>query len=190
MLRPLVLLAALVMPLALAPVAGHAELAEGTYYLVPERSLAQFSVASPVGKMTARMGVSDGELVVDEAGRLVSGFAVLDATAVEGGGALAKSAVSGESGFDVAQYPTVRFAVTGGAQSGDELVIEGDLTVKGVTRPVRFAGKMTKTRPRHFAARLASRIQRTEFGISVGRPLYSQQADVHLRLVARRERTR
>lgn len=38
--------------------------------------------------------------------------------------------------FDAEQFPTITFATTGVRADGDDFVLTGDLTIKGVTRPV------------------------------------------------------
>ena len=38
--------------------------------------------------------------------------------------------------FDTERYPELRFESTSFEAQGDELVVEGDLTIKGVTKPV------------------------------------------------------
>lgn len=40
--------------------------------------------------------------------------------------------------FDVEQFPTMTFVSTGLKADGDDYVLLGDLTIKGVTRPVEF----------------------------------------------------
>lgn len=40
--------------------------------------------------------------------------------------------------FDVEQYPTMTFVSTGIRPDGDDFVLTGDLTIKGVTRSVEF----------------------------------------------------
>jgi polyisoprenoid-binding protein YceI len=40
--------------------------------------------------------------------------------------------------FDVAQFPTMTFTTTSLEADGDDYLLHGDLTIKGVTRPVTF----------------------------------------------------
>lgn len=40
--------------------------------------------------------------------------------------------------FDVEQYPTMTFRSTGIEADGDDYLLHGDLTIKGVTKPVTF----------------------------------------------------
>jgi polyisoprenoid-binding protein YceI len=60
-----------------------------------------------------------------------------------------KSVATGDSGrdghlvsgdfFDVDQFPTMEFVSTGITRDGGSYSLQGDLTIKGVTRPVTFA---------------------------------------------------
>lgn len=43
--------------------------------------------------------------------------------------------------FNAEQFPTIDFVSTGVRQDGDELLIDGDLTLRGITKPVTFAGE-------------------------------------------------
>src|SRR5438552_4117311 len=42
--------------------------------------------------------------------------------------------------FDAERYPKIRFRSTSVVQRGDELVVTGDLTIKGTTRPIELRG--------------------------------------------------
>lgn len=43
--------------------------------------------------------------------------------------------------FNAEQFPTIDFVSTGLRHEGDELLIDGDLTLRGITKPVTFAGE-------------------------------------------------
>ena len=44
--------------------------------------------------------------------------------------------------FDAERFPELRFASTSIASDGDDVVVDGDLTMKGVTKPVTLTGKL------------------------------------------------
>ena len=48
-----------------------------------------------------------------------------------------------EEFFDVAQHPEIRFESTDVRRDGDELVVDGDFTIKGVTKRVEARGSIT-----------------------------------------------
>jgi polyisoprenoid-binding protein YceI len=83
--------------------------------------------------------------------------------------------------FDAAKFPEGRFVSTKVSVDGDDATIAGNLTLKGVTRPVvlavHFVGAganfMNKKTDVGFAA--TTMIKRSDFGISFGIPLVSDE---------------
>jgi polyisoprenoid-binding protein YceI len=78
--------------------------------------------------------------------------------------------------FDAPLYPELRFVSTAIATDGDELVVDGELTIKGVTRPVSLTGALRgpATDPwgnERIGIDLAGTIDRNEFGVSWNAPL-------------------
>jgi len=73
--------------------------------------------------------------------------------------------------FDVANHPTIRFESTSIAPSADGYKVEGNLTMRGVTRPVTFDAEFTGFmkdpwgNPRA-AAEASGKIKRTDFGLT------------------------
>jgi polyisoprenoid-binding protein YceI len=80
--------------------------------------------------------------------------------------------------FDVARYPTLRFESTSVGLSGDELLVEGELTIRGVTKPVVLRGSYVGTAVDPFGndrigLELSTTVDRTEFGLEWNAPLPS-----------------
>jgi polyisoprenoid-binding protein YceI len=78
--------------------------------------------------------------------------------------------------FDVENYPTATFASTGVRESGDKYVLDGDFTLKGVTKPVTLDLEFNGTNPgmghgevAGFTASVV--LNRKEFGIDIDMPL-------------------
>lgn len=72
--------------------------------------------------------------------------------------------------FDTARYPELRFESNSVEADGDELVAKGDLTIKGVTKPVELKGRFlgTETDPmgnERIALELSGTIDRTGYGL-------------------------
>lgn len=44
--------------------------------------------------------------------------------------------------FDVAQFPTGSFTLTKATRTGEQLVAEGELTLRGITKPVTLTGEI------------------------------------------------
>ena len=78
--------------------------------------------------------------------------------------------------FDVERYPELRFVSTSIRSDGDEVVVEGELTIKGVTRPVELRGDVTgpSVDPwgnERIGLELQTTVNRTEFGLRWNAPL-------------------
>lgn len=78
--------------------------------------------------------------------------------------------------FDTARYPELTFESTSVALEGDALVVDGDLTIKGVTKPVTLRGELVGTGAdpwgnERLGLDLATEIDRTQWGLSWNAPL-------------------
>src|SRR5690349_17784452 len=80
--------------------------------------------------------------------------------------------------FDAERYPELSFVSRSIERSGDELAINGDITIKGHTEPVEL--KATITEPiadpyggTRFGLKLQTTIDRRAFGVSWNNPLPS-----------------
>ena len=78
--------------------------------------------------------------------------------------------------FDTENNPRITFESTGVRVDGEDLVVDGNLTIKGETRPVEARGTLT---PAHedpwgntrLGITLEAAVDRTHFGISWNNPL-------------------
>ena len=73
--------------------------------------------------------------------------------------------------FDTQRYPELRFASTSVEQDGDEVVVQGELTIKGVTRPVELRGSVTGPEQdpwgnERLGLRVGTVVDRTAFGLN------------------------
>ncbi|MEP6641072.1 MAG: YceI family protein [Gaiellales bacterium] len=80
--------------------------------------------------------------------------------------------------FDAERAPELRFRSTDVRAEGEHVTVAGDLTIKGITRPVTLEGDVTEqiTDPygrERIGVTLAGAIDRTEFGITWNNPLPS-----------------
>ncbi len=166
--------------------AAAERLHQGEYAIVADRSTATLTVSAPIGKISATMPMQGGRLTVDASGQLTSADAVLNAAATKAKSSFAEGQMRGKSGLNVAVYPTATFEATGTRVDGTTVTVSGNLTVRGVTKPIELSGEIAESAPRRFVLSMRGTIKRTDFGITAGRPLYSRQADVRLRIVARR----
>jgi polyisoprenoid-binding protein YceI len=78
--------------------------------------------------------------------------------------------------FDVARYPTLRFESTSIEPVGDELLVEGELTIRGVTKHVDLRGRYVGTGVDpmgndRIGLELSATVDRTEFGLEWNAPV-------------------
>jgi polyisoprenoid-binding protein YceI len=80
--------------------------------------------------------------------------------------------------FDAETFPELRFRAENLELDGTELTIEGEITIKGETRPIRLTG--TAGAPiddpwgnKRVGVELATTVDRTEFGLEWNNPLPS-----------------
>jgi polyisoprenoid-binding protein YceI len=88
--------------------------------------------------------------------------------------------------FNVAQFPTARFVSTSVVTTGTKAKITGNLTIKGITKPVMldasFMGAgdnpMSKKLNIGFSARTT--IKRSDFGVDLAAPAVSDAVNLHI----------
>jgi len=88
--------------------------------------------------------------------------------------------------FDAAKFPTATFKSTAVAVSGTSAKISGNLTIKGVTKPVvldaKFHGAgaspMSKAETIGFDA--TTTVKRSDFGVSYGLPMVSDEVPLKI----------
>ena len=108
-----------------------------TWNLDPAHSTAEFKVRHMmVSNVKGHFAKITGKLVLDESNLANSHVeATIDATSIETRDAQRDGHLKSADFFDVEKFPTLSFKSTGIRVVRDgELVVEGDLTIKGVTR--------------------------------------------------------
>jgi polyisoprenoid-binding protein YceI len=78
--------------------------------------------------------------------------------------------------FDTERHPAITFESTAFRIDGDRLVVDGNLTIKGETRPVEARGELTPIHEdlhgnERIGVQLAAVIDRSHFGVSWNAPL-------------------
>jgi polyisoprenoid-binding protein YceI len=78
--------------------------------------------------------------------------------------------------FDAERHPEVRFEGSRLTRDGDKATLEGEITIKGITKPATLSGTITGPAIDHFGAnrvgfKLETVIDRTEFDIKWNMPL-------------------
>ena len=80
--------------------------------------------------------------------------------------------------FDAERHPELRFRSSSIERQGDQLTIDGQITIKGHTEPVEITGTMSQPIPdpyggTRFGLKLRTTIDRDKFGVSWNNPLPS-----------------
>ena len=78
--------------------------------------------------------------------------------------------------FDAERFPELSFVSKAIRRDGDNVEIDGDLTMKGITKPATLAGSITGPAVDHFGAtrvgfKLQTVVDRTQFDIKWNMPL-------------------
>lgn len=85
----------------------------------------------------SRFDTTSGTITIDRAAKTGSVDVTIDAKSVDTGYALFNGHIQGEDFFDTAKYPTITFKSDKMKFDGDKLTsVEGNLTIKGITKPV------------------------------------------------------
>jgi polyisoprenoid-binding protein YceI len=115
---------------------GAQKLSAGTWAIDPVHSSINFSVRHlMVGKIHGRFDQFSGAITVAEDGT-PSVTAKVDVNSLDTGNEQREAHIKAPDFFDVAQFPTATFVSTGVRADGDDYVLDGDFTLKGVTVPV------------------------------------------------------
>ena len=166
LLKPAV--TASILSLALASAAFAAPT---TYTQEPNHTFVRFSY-NHMGFSTqeSRFNTVKATVIYDPAAKTASVDVTIDTKSVDTGSDLFNGHIQGPDYLDTAQFPTATFKSTSVKFDGDKPVsIEGNLTVKGVTKPV----KLTVTSFKHgqnmmkkdaIGADATATIKRSDFG--------------------------
>ena len=90
-----------------------------------------------LSKQLSRFDKTSGTIVLDKAAKTGSVDIVIDTTSVNTGFPLFNEHIQGADFLDTTQFPTATFKSTKVVFKGDKpTAVKGDLTIKGVTKPV------------------------------------------------------
>jgi polyisoprenoid-binding protein YceI len=168
-----------------------ARVTSGTYATDPNHTLIGWEVNHfGFNDYFGQFGMATGTLVLDKAApansRVDITIPINSLTAASAG--LVRH-MSTADFFDVANNPTARFVSTRviiDANDPKEAVIEGNLTIKGVTRPVRLEAEFTGagTNPMNNKQTIGfeaeTTIRRSEFGVAYALPVVSDEVKLNI----------
>jgi len=109
----------------------------GTWVIETSHSHAGFTVRhAGISKVHGTVAIVSGEIVIGETLEQSSVVATLDPATVETGAEQRDAHLRSADFFEVETYPTWEFRSTAVRADGDDFAIDGDLSIRGVTRPV------------------------------------------------------
>lgn len=150
------------MPLSAAPVA---------YDLQPDASNVAFETDFGAQKITGNIPLDSADLLIDF-DRLANCRIDVTLNAAKAGASFpfAAGALKGASVLDTRDHPKMRFASTSVAAAGTGARVKGNLTIRGVTRPVTLNAQIWRQKGTEegdhsrLTIRLTGKINRSDFG--------------------------
>jgi polyisoprenoid-binding protein YceI len=152
------------------------DLSAGTWAIDPVHSSITFAVRHlVVSKVRGSFESFSGVVVVAEDGT-PSVSAEIAVNSLNTGNEQREAHLKGADFFDAEKYPTATFVSTGVRADGADYVLDGDFTLKGVTKPIElklaFNGTNPGMGPGEVAGFEASVVlNRKDFGIDIDMPL-------------------
>ena len=152
------------------------DLGTGTWAIDPVHSSISFSVRHlVVSKVRGTFGTFAGAITIAEDGSPAV-TAEIDVASVNTGNEQRDAHIKSADFFDVEKYPTATFVSTGVVSSGDDYVLAGDFTLKGVTKPIELKLEFDGVNPGMGHGEVAGFeasvvLNRKDFGIEIDMPL-------------------
>ena len=149
----------------------------GTWDIDPVHSEVSFSVRHMmVSKVRGRLGTFSGEIVTAPEFTESVVTATVDASSVDTGNAQRDGHIRTADFFEVENHPTWSFRSAAIRPDGDDYALDGELTIKGVTRPVTFSLEVNGFGPDAYGGTRAgfsatTTINRSDFGVDISMPL-------------------
>lgn len=149
----------------------------GTWTIDPVHSDVSFTVRHMmVSKVRGNFTSFSGELVTAENPLGSSATATIDMTSIATGSEQRDNHIRSADFFEVEKYPTMTYRSTAIRPADDGYVVEGELSLHGVTRPVELAVAANGFGPDPYGGTRAGfsatgSINRRDFGIDITMPL-------------------
>lgn len=142
----------------------------------------------------SRFDTITGKITLDRAAKTGTVDVVIDATSVNTGYPLFNTHIQDVDFFDTAKYPTITFKSSSVKFDGDKVVaVDGNLTVKGVTKPVTLTVLSFLCMPHPMlkkdacGATATTKIKRTEFNAGKYAPYVGDEVTLTIPVEAIKE---
>ena len=149
----------------------------GTWAIDPVHSEVSFVVRHMmVSKVRGRFDTFEGTIITAENPLESSVTASVDLSSVNTGQEQRDAHIRSADFFEVEKHPMMTFASTGVRAEGDHFLLDGDLSIKGVTQPVTFKLEVNGFGPDAFGGTragfsAATEINRKDFGVNFDGPI-------------------
>ena len=149
----------------------------GTWAIDPVHSEVSFVVRHmAVSKVRGRFTKFDVQIVTAEQPLDSTVTVTIDTASIDTGNEMRDDDLRSERFLDVANYPQVNFRSTSVTPDGDKYKVAGDLTIRGVTKPVTLDVEVNGFGPDPYGGTRAgfsatTEINRTDFGVSFNAPI-------------------
>jgi polyisoprenoid-binding protein YceI len=149
----------------------------GTWAIDPVHSEVSFVVRHMmVSKVRGRFDTFEGTIITAENPLESSVTASVDLSSVNTGQEQRDAHIRSADFFEVEKHPMMTFASTGVHAEGDHFLLDGDLSIKGVTEPVTFKLEVNGFGPDAYGGTRAgfsatTEINRKDFGVSFDGPI-------------------
>jgi polyisoprenoid-binding protein YceI len=178
--------------LVFASVAASAFAAPETFNIDPAHTAPRFEYSHfGYSNQLHSFDRTSGKIVLDREAKTGSVDVTIDAKSVNTGYALLNEHIQDEDFFDTAKYPTITFKSTKVKFKGERPVaVEGNLTIKGVTRPVvltvtSFQAMLHPMLKKDaIGANAVTRIKRSEFNMGKYAPNVSDDVTLSIAVEA------
>lgn len=175
--------------------AGSAFAAPETYVIEPTHTLPRFEYSHfGYSTQTSRFDKTSGKIVIDRAAKTGSVEVTIDATSVNTGVDIFNKHLQAPDFFDAEAYPTITFKSNKLTFDKDVLVaVAGDLTIKGVTKPVTLTVTSFKCMPHPMrkkdacGANATTKIKRSDFNMGKHTPYVGDEVTLTLPVEAIKE---
>ncbi|WP_374263942.1 YceI family protein [Zoogloea sp.] len=135
----------------------------------------------------SRFDKATGTITLDRAAKTGSVDVTIDTTSVNTGYGLFNQHIQGEDFLDTAKYPTATYKSTKVNFDGDKVAsVEGNLTLKGVTKPVTLTVKSFQCMPHPMlkkdacGATATAIVKRTDFNMGKYAPYVGDEVTITL----------
>lgn len=185
----------LVLVAALSAFSAAGFAAPETYNVEPTHTYPRFEYSHfGYSNQQQRFDKTSGKIVIDRAAKTGSVDVSIDTTSVNTGYALFNQHIQAEDYFDTAKYPAISFKSTRVRFDGDKPVaVEGNLTIKGVTKPVTLTVTSFHSMPHPMlkkdaiGANATAKVKRSEFNMGKNVPYVSDEVTLTIAVEAIKE---